>query len=262
MAARRDPRLAELGAFLRTRRGAIRPDAIGLPAAAARRQVAGLRREEVADRAFISLEHYTRIEQGRVPPSRDVLDRLSSVLRLTEDESRYARQLLAGAGLRPSPIPALPEASGPILHLLPRLTDIPAILIGPQTAILAWNDAAARLFLDFGQIPIAERTFVELLFTHESFQSRFGDLAAMRRVAVGILRSTSADELSNGEYSAHLQKISEASADFHAMWHQFDVAQPRGIPALPLHHPETGEIVVDVVTLLFDDPSQRLLLFV
>lgn len=211
--------------------------------------------------AFVSLEHYTRIEQGRVSPGRDVLDRLSSVLRLTEDEGRYARQLLAGAGLRPSPIPALPEASGPILHLLPRLTDIPAILIGPHTAILAWNDAAARLFLDFAQIPVDDRIFVQLLFTHESFQSRFGDLPAMRRVVVGILRSTSTDELSDGVYAARLQNLLDTSADFRAIWHQYDVAQPRGIPALPLHHPETGEIVVDVITLLFDDPSQRLLLF-
>lgn len=252
----------ELGAFLRARRGAIRPDSAGLPAPEARRQVAGMRREEVAELAFVSLEHYTRIEQGRVPPSKDVLDRLSSVLRFTEDEDRYARQLLAGAGFRPSPAPALPEAGGPIMRLLRRLVDIPAVVIGPQTAILAWNDAAARLFLDFAQIPVAERTFVELLFTNELFQSRFGDLPAMQRLVVGILRSTSTDELSGDMYSEHLQRLLGTGTDFHAIWHQFDVSQPHGIPALPLHHPETGDIVVDEITLLFDDPSQRLLLFV
>lgn len=257
----RSPRLQELGAFLRARRNRLRPEDVGLEVSLAHRQVAGLRREEVADLTFISREYYLRIEQGRVPPSNEVLDRLISLLCPTEDEARYARQLLAGTGLRASPTPTEPVASEPLSRLLRHLTDVPAILVGPQTSILEWNAAAADLFIDFATIPANRRTFAYLLFDDETMQSRFLDLASMQDAVVGILRATGTDSLDNRVYSAQLQVLSKTSPDFHDRWHQFGVAQPRGLLQVPLRHPDGTKLVVDLIVLLLDDPSQRLLLF-
>ena len=261
MSTDRNPRLQELGAFLRAQKDQLRPEDVGLDLSLARRQVAGLRREEVADLTFISRECYLRIEQGRVPPSNEVLGRLIALLCHTEDEARYARQLLAGAGLRASPMHTEPVASEPLSRLLRHLTDVPAILVGPQTSVLEWNAAAADLFIDFATVPANRRTFAYLLFDDATMQSRFLDLASMQDVVVGILRATGTDSLDNRVYSAQLQVLSTMSPAFHERWHQFGVAQPRGLSQVPLRRPDGTELVVDLIVLLLDDPSQRLLLF-
>ena len=99
----------ELGAFLRSRRERIRPADIGLPTGR-RRRTPGLRRDEVAQLAFISTEYYTRLEQARAPhPSREVLQGLSRALRLSDAETAYLHRL---AGMEPAAAPGRPAPCG------------------------------------------------------------------------------------------------------------------------------------------------------
>ncbi|MEZ5209937.1 helix-turn-helix domain-containing protein [Gordonia sp. PP30] len=258
MSGARDPRLRELGAFLRARRADLHPDAAD--PAVGRRQVAGLRREEVAERAFISREYYTRIEQGRIAPSRATLDQLVVALALDDDQARYARRLLAESGQGPPAEPRLRDHAvppEPIGRLLVALGGLPAMMIGPGTSILAWNDAAARMFIDFDRVPVERRTYVDLLFDDAVFQSRFRDLDAMRDVVVGVLRST-ATAHAGADAGAEL---ADRSVAFRERWRRFGVAQPRQQLGIPFRDPESGDIEVDQLVLGLEDPAQRLLVY-
>lgn len=90
---------SELGTFLRARRSELSPSDVDLPEGGAQRRVPGLRREEVAQLAAISTDYYTRLEQGRIPPSAPVLASLARALRLDDDQRTYMNEL-AGANTR------------------------------------------------------------------------------------------------------------------------------------------------------------------
>jgi len=136
----------ELADFLRSRRERITPADAGLPAGR-RRRTPGLRREEVAQLAFISTEYYTRLEQARGPhPSREVLAALARALRLTDAERDHLHHL---AGLPPGPPPGPSREVRPsILALLRRLPQAAAIVLSATYEVIAWNDLAAALLGD------------------------------------------------------------------------------------------------------------------
>src|SRR6266496_4504890 len=144
----------EITPFLKARRAALDPAALGLPNGVTRRRVNGLRREEVAQIAGISVDYYTRIEQGRAPAISDaVLDAIARALRLTDHEHTYLRNITA-PGRRDAAgacAPAeRPEVRPQIQELLDAMTTVPAVVYGPGTDILAWNRLAPLVFaMDF-----------------------------------------------------------------------------------------------------------------
>ena len=96
---------AELGRFLRTRRAGVRPADVGLPVGAGPRRTPGLRREELATLAGVSIDYYTRLERGKeTRPSPAVVDALARALRLDDEEHEYLRALAAQAARR-APVP-------------------------------------------------------------------------------------------------------------------------------------------------------------
>ena len=255
----RDPRLRELGAFLRARRGEVAPALESGGLGERRRQVAGLRREEVAALVHVTPEYYTRIEQGRMAPARDLVRRLAVALGLDVGQLRYALALLDEAGgASPRERPAV---AGALARLLSRFVDVPAIVIGPYTSIVWWNAAAAEWFFDFARIPAGERTFVRLVFSERRFQDRFVDLPRMQETVVGILRSGLPSVLSAGGDIAPPPDLFEIP-DFRAVWERHDVTQPRGSMEVEIRHPLRGDVVVDLIALsVADDPTHRVLLF-
>ena len=135
-------RRTELGDFLRSRREKLRPQAVGLSLQKARR-TPGLRREEVAERAGISVDWYTRLEQGRtVTPSASTLEALAQALSLSDVEGAHLRALAHGQPPRTFRREAVPQ---PLSHLLNGLPQ-PAYLTGQRWDVLAWNAAAEALF--------------------------------------------------------------------------------------------------------------------
>ncbi|MFD5539875.1 helix-turn-helix domain-containing protein, partial [Streptomyces sp. NPDC127079] len=152
----------ELAAFLRSRRERISPAEVGLPRGP-RRRTPGLRREEVAQLAFISTEYYTRLEQARGPrPSREVLGGLTRALRLSDAERSHLHHL-AGAPPGPPPGPAR-EVRQSLLDLLRRLPQAAAFVTSATFEVLAWNDLAAALMEDFSALPPRERNLVRRAF--------------------------------------------------------------------------------------------------
>jgi transcriptional regulator with XRE-family HTH domain len=147
----------ELADFLKSRRERIQPQDVGLEAGP--RSTPGLRREEVARLAGMSVDYYIRLEQARGPrPSRQILGALARALRLTDDEREYVYNL---AGERSAPPPGPPqEVPAGILHLLDRLDDTPAFVLDAKYDVLSWNALAAALITDFSALAPIDRNSI------------------------------------------------------------------------------------------------------
>src|SRR6266545_3346622 len=179
-----------LGEFLRSMRERVRPQDVGVPAGTTRR-TPGLRREEVARLAHISVEYYARLEQARgSSPSRTVLSELARALRLTANERRHLFDL---AGVAPE-FPAGPRSDVPatLLNLLEHMTDIAAFVVNARYDVIAWNSLAAALFEDFSAVPRARRNLIYRHFLHPDPAARhygMSGAAEFGRLAVGQLRT-------------------------------------------------------------------------
>jgi len=252
----------ELGAFLRSRRERLRPQDVGLPSGA-RRRTPGLRREEVAVLAHISTEYYVRLEQGRAPrPSGEVLAGIAGALRLTDAESSHLHVLAgtvpARAGLhrrdvRPS-----------ILALLERLPQTAAVVVSAAFEVLAWNDLAAALIVDFGALSPGERNFARMAFLRparpEAGLYRISDVAEFRLHVVMELRSALARYPADPAVTGLVAQLRDGSAEFARLWERHDV---QAAPTLTktFRHPAVGDITLDCDSLKLTDRDQRLVLY-
>lgn len=142
----------ELARFLRSRRARVTPEQVGFPAGAHRR-TKGLRREEVAVLAGLSPTWYTYLEQGRdIRPSIQVLDSLARVLDLSEDERRYMHTLAHGQVVNPQPLEAEEARGGTMRRVVGLMGDnlYPVYATDVYCDLIAWNDAAAEWYDDWG----------------------------------------------------------------------------------------------------------------
>jgi transcriptional regulator with XRE-family HTH domain len=250
---------AELAAFLRTRRARLRPGDVGLPAAA-RRRTPGLRREEVALLAGVSVDYYTRLEQARGPsPSRQVLAALARALRLTGDERDHLFRL---AGQPPPEPQARSEHLRPgVLYLLDRLADSAVVVANDLGDVLAWTPLALALFTDFSGLPAGERNLYRMFFTGQEELHRLlpedRERAALANVA--DLRATSARRPGDPAVERLVAQLRRASPLFERLWATHDVAVRRADRKRILH-PMVGLLELDCEVLLAPDHDQRLIL--
>jgi transcriptional regulator with XRE-family HTH domain len=168
---------AMIGEFLKTRRGQLARADFGLPPIT--RGTSGLRREEVAYLAGVSITWYTRLEQGRdITASRQVLDALARTLRLSAAEHAYVLSLAGYSAPQPAEDPIAQTVPAHVQRLLDALTDYPAYAIAPHWAITAWNTAYAALYPNVATVAAADRNLLWLLFT--------GPLSARLNARLGI----------------------------------------------------------------------------
>ncbi len=182
------PNAEELAAFLRARRAALAPAEVGYPTDP-RRRVTGLRREEVAVLAGISVDYYVRLEQGRVPaPSRQVVDALARALCLDPTQSTHLRRL---ADPGPTGEPTREQLVRPGLQqLLDAMHDCPAFVLGRRTELLARNALGAALHGDPLQHPPRRRAMAWLLFFDDPTRRLYPDWQDVARDTVGALRTS------------------------------------------------------------------------
>jgi transcriptional regulator with XRE-family HTH domain len=166
-----DPRrLRELADFLRDRRSRLDPDELGLPARR-RRRTAGLRREDIAERAAVSVAWYTNLEQARpVKPSKAVIAALADALCLDDDDRAYLHRLAGHASPTTSRRSDIDRA---VLQTLVDGVPYPAYCTDALTNVIAWNAAAALVFGDYAAWPAEQRNLLLLLFTETGFRTRF-----------------------------------------------------------------------------------------
>jgi transcriptional regulator with XRE-family HTH domain len=234
----------EVGAFLKARRAQLSPRDLGLPEQATRRKVDGLRREEVAQVAAISVDYYTRLEQGRVRASASVLATLARALRLDEDQQAYLYQIAGKTDAKPPRRRAPQHARPAMRRLLAQLTQAPAVVLGRRMDILAWNPMAAALYTDFGQYPASRRNYVRLLFTdqavrglHASWEHDAGD-------AVAALRMEAAKDPDDPELARLVGDLSVQDPDFRTWWAERRVSSA-SYGTKHYRHSSVGDLTLD-----------------
>jgi transcriptional regulator with XRE-family HTH domain len=247
-----------LGDFLKARRGQLTPREVGLPEAGTHRKVTGLRREEVAQLAAISVDYLTRLEQGRVQASASVLGTLSRALRLDDDQQTYLYQL-AGKAPRPRRRPAQ-KARPAMRRLLDQLTLTPAIVLGRRLDILAWNASATALYTDFAHIPARHRNYVRLLFTNPAFRALHAEWEHDARIVLASLRMEAAKDPDDPELASLVGELSVQDADFRSWWATHQVTRA-GYGTKHYRHPLVGDLTLDCDTWDSPDGSgQRLMI--
>ncbi|GLZ35805.1 DNA-binding protein [Lentzea sp. NBRC 105346] len=242
-----------IGEFLRARRARIQPEDVGLPAGA-RRRVPGLRREELAQLAGVSVDYYVRLEQGRSPAVSDaVLDAIANVLRLDETERHHLRNLI-----RPSKTRRRTQKVRPgIQRMLEMMNDVPAFVLGRRMDVLAmnplakairgfddrWTNAARQMFLD----PAAK--------------DYYPDWPTVAAETVAFLRLDAGRHPDDPELASLVGELSMKSEVFRNLWAQHAVKEKtHGIKRI--NHPVVGELELHYETLaLPGDPDQMLAVY-
>jgi transcriptional regulator with XRE-family HTH domain len=247
----------DLGAFLRSRRARLRPAAVGLPEHGRRRTV-GLRREEVAALAGMSVDYYARLEQGRDrAPSPELLAAIGRALRMSDDEQahlfRLAGYLPPHAGRAdPGAVRSTTRALVDALHPLP------AYLLTPTMDVVAWNLAAAALLVDFQAVPAHDRNIVWLTFMNPELRERWPDWDE----TAGDLVATLRDELGRADPAINrlVRRLNAASPEFARWWNRHDIATLCGARRRLLH-PQLGELRLFCEQLTVPPANQRLVTF-
>ncbi|MGI3786196.1 MAG: helix-turn-helix transcriptional regulator [Janthinobacterium lividum] len=251
----------ELGAFLRSRRERLRPQDVGLPSGA-RRRTPGLRREEVAVLAHISVEYYVRLEQGRAPrPSSEVLACIAGALRLTDAESHHLH-VLAGTARTRTGLHRR-EVRPSVLELIERLPQTAAFVVSAAFEVLAWNDLAAALLEDFSSLVPRERNLARRAFLGSSSTSTLygvSDLADFRHSVVARLRGTLARYPSDPDVTGLVEELRVRSDDFARLWQRHDV-QAAPMLTKTFDHRVVGRVTVDCDSLDLVEQDQHLVLY-
>ncbi|MFD4336584.1 helix-turn-helix domain-containing protein [Streptomyces anulatus] len=256
-------RRAELSEFLRTRRAKLRPGDVGLPEFGRHRRVPGLRREELAQLAGVSVAYYTRLEQGNGRNvSAEVLDAIARALRLTDAESAHLTHLAKPARHKKMRRPArVQRVRKGLLYLLDSMDGIPAYVTGARSDVLAWNAMAAAVFGDWGALPPAGRNWARLVFLSPAYRDLFVNWDSKASDMVSYLRLYAGCHPDDPELSALVGELSVKSDEFRRLWATHNVKE-KGHGVKLLRHPLVGELTLSYETLnLPDDEEQHLVTY-
>ena len=244
-----------LGAFLRARRARVDPSDLGLPAGA-RRRTPGLRREEVATLAGVSVEYLTRLEQGRSSrPSSEVLDALARALRLDREAHRRLRLL---AGVAPPPTAPTADVRPSLLEALEALAPKPAYLISPRMEMIAATPAARALL---GPVGEQERpSFPRWFFADPRSRRYHPEWAADAANCAANLRLAVAPDRPDPELDALVAELRATSAEFQRFWDDHEV-RPCASGVKHYHHPEVGRFSVAYDSFPSADQDATLVLY-
>jgi transcriptional regulator with XRE-family HTH domain len=253
-------RRSELAAFLRARRAEVGPCDVGLPDGdRSRRRTPGLRREEVAQLARVSLTWYTWLEQGRpISASAQVVDALARALLLDPDQHHQLRAL---AGL---PLPVPETAADEVRPRLQRLVDAAAPNIASiydmHFDYLAWNRPYVLLRNDPAALPDDRRNLLWMMFTDAENRARMPRWEPAARALIGQFRAAVGQRPGDPRFAELVAALGEASPDFSAWWADYPVRHFRPT-TIPLDHPAVGRIELEVFQLNpVEHPDLRLVL--
>lgn len=240
-AANEEDRRRALGDFLRSRRAGLSPDDVGLSSGGTRRRAPGLRREEVAQLANVSVTWYTWLEQGRdITVSAQVLEGVSAALRLDEEEKEHLFRLAR----RRTPGVSGPAAEtvGPELQtVLDSLGASPAWIIDPHWDILAWNRAATLVFGDFGTLPAAKRNILRFTFTDEALRRHLEDWEAFAQGMLATFRGSGEGYIGEVQLTRLVGDLTEESSEFAEWWSRHEV-RTSPLQRLAMNHPDIGRM--------------------
>ena len=250
----------DLATFLRTRRDRLRPADVGLPDGG-RRRAAGLRRQEVAQLAGMSVDYYIRLEQARGPhPSAQILGALSRALMLTADEREYLFRL---AGESP-PAVARParEMSGGLRILLDSMPDLPAYVVDAKYDVLAWNQLATYFIGDLSRFAESDRNMIRWMFRQPAGEGPWSNDDSVRfaRSTVADLRAAYARYPADQGMRELVTEMLALSPVFAQMWAAHEVASRRPL-VKRFAHPLAGPLEFECQLLHVGETGQRLIVY-
>ncbi|MDW5329507.1 helix-turn-helix transcriptional regulator [Plantactinospora sp. KLBMP9567] len=254
------PHRADLGGFLKSCRARLGPVEVGLPPGSGQRRVVGLRREELALLAGISVDYYVRLEQGRCGSvSESVLDAIAAALRLTEDERDHLYRLARPGQLRPRP--PVPQQVRPGLRQLVTAVGAatPAFVLGRRMDILAWNELASALITDFAALAPSERNLARLVLLDDKVSRLYPDRELVVRNSVGFLRLDLGRHPDDPRLAALVDDLCQHSPEFREQWQLHTVSRKRyGVKRFD--HPVVGQFELDYESLYHPDDQDQLVI--
>jgi transcriptional regulator with XRE-family HTH domain len=252
---------AALGEFLRSRRERIGPAAVGLPPGVGRRQTPGLRREELAALAGVSVDYYTRLERGRdTNPGPAVLDALADALRLDDDERHHLHTLARNAAGRVRPPRTGPGEVRPgLVKLLEKVRPTAGYVLSQTSDILAANPEGVALLAGLDEWPEDDRNLVRYVFCHPKAREVFEVWPRMAEDCVAHLRTVEAAEPDSPALVKLVAELAAESAEFAELWRRYDVRTKSGARRT-FRSPEVGpfELTSEILTAV---GGQRFVVF-
>ena len=256
-----------MGDFLRKRRAARTPADVGLMDYGTRR-VPGLRREEVAMLAGMSVTYYARLEQGQHANASDaVVDSLARALALTEVERKHLVDLSGAKRRAPKTMRSRPDQVRPgTKRLVDSMGPVPSVVLGKRTEVLAWNQTGHCLVashLDF-DVPdtLAQRpNMTRMLFLGEATRALYPHWRTEAGRAVASLRLLSGRFADDTDLAALIGELTLKSPEFASMWAEHPVENCMS-GHKTLNHPHLGtlELGFEVLTMP-DDSGHRVLTY-
>jgi transcriptional regulator with XRE-family HTH domain len=238
-------------------RARIDPHDVGLRRAG-RSRIPGLRREEVAVLADVSVKWYTWLEQGRdLNFSEDVVARVSTALKLSPRERRYLSALIQRRGVAAPPRePKVSEALWRSVQFVP----VPSLVMTRRWDILAWNPLITKVYRDYAAVPCAERNLLRIVLTDRKYQK---DRVAYEQIARKMLREFRVDfaQFADPTFEDLVAELKVTAPDFERLWKIVEIRDEElGIGVV--QHSEFGELRFDRVSYVPEsDNFLRVLIF-
>ncbi|WP_405561987.1 helix-turn-helix domain-containing protein [Streptomyces sp. NBC_01180] len=255
-----------LGTFLQARRARLRPADVGLRDLGPRRRVAGLRREELAQLAGVSVSYYARLEQGLSRgASAEVLDAIARALLLDDHEREHLDRLAGAARHTPRPRRPRPEKlTDETRDLLRAVDGVPALVLGRRTDVLAWNALGHALLA--GHLdplgpddPALRPNMTRILFLDPHCRELYANWTRKARAVVGNLRIAVGRHPDDPLLAGLIGELTMKSPEFVALWADHRVA-PCDAATYELRHPVVGTVTVTQQTLsIARSPDQALI---
>lgn len=223
------------------------------------RRVPGLRREELAQLAGVSVAYYTRLEQGNGRNvSSEVLDAIARALRLTDAEHAHLTHLAKPKqhkkkqGARPQ------QVRGALRQLLDTLDGVPAYITGRRSDVLVWNRMAAAVFGDWSELPAPERNWARMVFLKPEYHDLFVEWEQKAIDIVCLLRMDAGCHPDDPRLSALVGELSVKSEDFRRLWATHDVKEKtHGVKRL--RHPLVGDLSLQYESFQLAGDSEQVL---
>ncbi|GAA3139894.1 helix-turn-helix transcriptional regulator [Streptomyces rectiviolaceus] len=251
----------ELARFLRARRTQTSPESAGLTPGPGVRRTPGLRREELATLAGVSIDYYTRLERGKeTRPSPGVVDALARALQLDDDEHHHLRELAARAArYAPEPPPPPSRTVRPHLKLvLETMRPNPAYIVSRSMDLLAWNPAGLALYAGLAEWPATQRNLARYLFLHPTAHDLFPDWADLVRGCVARLRAEAGTNPDAPDLTHLVGELLLKSPDFAKLWERYEVIGRKKVQKT-FQHPQVGALTLSAQSMQLDGtPGRRL----
>jgi transcriptional regulator with XRE-family HTH domain len=246
--------------FLISRRAKVTPEQAGLFAVGGVRRVPGLRREEVADLAGVSIDYYTQLERGNADGASDsILDAVARALQLSDAERLHLFDLA-----RPDIATRIPPSRGVIRPALQQTLDAftggMALVRNRRWDYLAANALARAVYAEVFDGRTGDPNHVRYLFLDDRAREFFDDWDAVAHDSARILRSEAGRDPLDSGTTALVEELLEVSVEFREVWAEQDVRLPAA-GRHQFHHPTVGFLDLDFeAAALRADPALTLLL--